>query len=325
MTIMVFVGDVTPHLCDCAKSYDSNAEMITSQNYDDLKSGVYFCSLGDLNGLSEFACVLRQANVINYCPPPDGKWTDEKLRRWTEDYIRVHSCDCEKKVLNYDCKKPDIIKKMRTLVDGRKSESPQIWVSGCSISHGLGVLPHQRYAHIVGEEMSMPVSFLTASGSSIRWAANQILKSDIRSGDIVLWGLTFPERITYWNEDESEIQFGSYTSHYYKNKKYLRSLIKKKYYVSEQVVYEALESIDSVENFVNKINAKLIICAVGSLQHLCYYLYPKDNFLVLTDIYGRDLSNRYLDLGDCDNLHPGPKTHEMYAKKIVEKLSLKNP
>ena len=43
-------------------------------------------------------------------------------------------------------------------------------------------------------------------------------------------------------------------------------------------------------------------------------------FLIIHGVQGTDWHSSFLDFG-CDHLHPGPRTHDMYALKILEKMS----
>lgn len=317
--VTVFVGDVGKYLSKLAEQYDSSASLITSENYEDInENGVYYFSLGDLDNLEQFSSVLRQSDIIYYSPPPNNKWTNKNIKKWTEDYLSVFSMDIDKKIYNFDDKEKEMQQssQMLHLYDHRKTDSPQIWISGCSISHGDGVLPNQKYGSLFAEKMAMPVSFLTCSGSSIPWSADQILRSDIRKNDIVVWGLTSPNRISFWNEDEQKVQHCTMRQFSSRRKGYYNTIVKEKYLLSEHVVYESLKSIETVTKFLEKEKVKLIMAIL--LPGIEKYLMPRDNLLMLTNIFGRDASSLLLDIGD-DGLHPGPLTHKFYYEKILKK------
>lgn len=314
MTITVFLGDVGEYLSDKAKEYDVSSTLITSSNYKALMHGTYYTSLGDLSDLTEFSAVLQQADVIYYSPP--SRWSNTKIKKWTEDYLSIFSCDYEKKIINFNDKENTKRKKMLQLVDERKSEDTQVWVSGCSITHGVGVSNNERYGYLFANGLDLPVSFLTMPGSSVQWAANQILCSDIRPGDIVLWGITSPLRKTYWNEEAGEVEDSLISNFHRKEKNYIRKIIKKHYFLSEHAIYESIQSINSVENMMEKVGAKLIMGLL--LSGMEKFLEPKENLLLLSKIYGRDLENLFLDIG-TDGVHPGPITHGMYKEEFLRK------
>lgn len=316
--IIIFVGDVTEYLAKKALDFDKNARLITSSNSLNLDAGVYYCSIGDLSGLNEFSYILRQATTIHYSPPPNNVWSDKKIKEWTEDYLISFSCDYEKSVLNFEKPQISVKNNMLDLPDTRRSKNPQIWIVGCSGSHAVGVLPNERYGHLFAEHLKMPVSFLTKSGSSIRWAADQILRSDIRSNDIVLWGLTTCPRITYWNGVTNEVECcnpSTFDQNY--AKKYIRKLIKRNYFASRIPIFDSLQAIDAVDNVMKNKNVKFLkgIIANSELQQ---YLEPEENLLVLSGIYGRNLEDLWIDIGS-DGKHPGPKTHKMFYEKFLER------
>lgn len=315
--IVIFVGDVTEYLAKEALDFDKTARLITLSNSLNLDAGVYYCSIGDLSGLNEFSHVLRQATTIYYSPPPKNKWTDKKLKEWTEEYLIAFSCDCRKIIYNFKkgqtCEKDNILK----LSDSRKTNNPQIWIAGCSISHGIGVLPNERYGHLFAKSLDIPVSFLTKSGASIRWAADQILRSDIRSGDIVIWGITSSPRISYWNSEVQKVESCGPAVFGHNCAKYIRKSIKENYFVSGIPTYEALQSIDTVDNVMEKRGVKLLK-GILHFSDLSYYIEPEKNLLVLSGIYGKNLEDLYLDIGS-DGKHPGPKTHQMFCEKFLER------
>ena len=89
--ITVYVGDVTEYLSEVAIKADPNATLITTSMIDDISPGTYYTSVGDISDLSNFAKVLRQANLIVYAPP--DKWSDSffgksKMQSWTEDCLK---------------------------------------------------------------------------------------------------------------------------------------------------------------------------------------------------------------------------------------------
>ena len=314
--VIVFIGDVKEYLADEALSFNKNAKLITPSNSSKLDNGVYYCSLGDLSGLNEFSHVLRQATIIYYSPPPNDKWSDKKIKEWTEEYLTSFSCCYEKVVHNFEnnyTSKERILE----LPDTRKTDSPQIWIAGCSISHGVGVLPNERYGYLLSEKLKMPVSFLTKSGASIRWASDQILRSDIRSNDIVFWGITSSSRITYWDDEKNKVQSCNSRIFNTKHGKYARKSIKENYFLSGIPIYESLQSINAVDNVMEKRGAKLIK-GLLHFSDLTHYLHPEENLVVLSGIYGKNLTELWLDVGN-DNKHPGPITHQMFYEEFIKR------
>jgi hypothetical protein len=320
MTITVYVGDVGEYLADIAKKSDPAATLVDSLNYQNLKAGTYYTSVGDFKKLTDFFNTLNQSDIIKYCPPDEWRQSASlekySMQYWTEECLLNILCDPMKKVEGFV--PPDTVKhKMLKLRDTRKTQEPQLWIAGCSISDGSGVTEIERYGTLIADELNQPVSFLTAVGSSIKWAADQILRADIQPGDTVFWGITSINRLSYWDDSSENIVFVNVSNFdRYKNVVSLYKSITLNYLVSEHAEYEAITSIYSVCNFCDKNNIKLIMASL--LPGVEKYLHDLKNFIAITNITGLDYDNRFLDLGN-DNDHPGPITHQYYAKKMLIK------
>jgi hypothetical protein len=316
MAITIFVGDIGKYLADVAKKHDASSTLISSINYQNLSPGTYYTSIGDLDTLLDFGQILQQADTIVYSPPT--KWSDERnsvsnMQRWTEKYFSIFCCDSSKTVVNFNFLSPTHKTTMLSIADTRKSNKRQIWIAGCSISHGIGVADQERYGELISKELNLPVTFLTYPGSSIRWASDQILRSDIRANDTIFWGITSPNRLSYWDESAGKNQYAvlnKFDSH-----KFLKSLINKKYIASDHMIYESLVSIHNVINFCRINHVTLILATL--LRGMEIYLQDVANFVPLAGIFGQNADNMHLDLG-TDNQHPGPRSHQFIKEKMLK-------
>jgi hypothetical protein len=319
MTIIVYVGDVGDYLANIAKESDPTATLVDSSNYQNLRAGTYYTSVGDFKKLTDFFNTLNQSDIVKYCPPDVWKRSSSfakySMQYWTEECLLNILCDPEKTIEGF-VPSNTLKHKMLTLRDTRKTHEQQLWIAGCSISNGAGVAEFEDYGSLVAAKLNQPVSFLTESGSSIKWAADQILRSDIRSGDTVFWGVTSIGRFSFWDDISQDLVFVNVNNIDYNNIVSLRKSITPNYLASEHMEYEAITSIYSVCNFCNKNNIKLVIASL--LPGVEKYLHDLKNFISITNIGGSDHDNRFLDLGD-DNDHPGPITHQYYAKKMLVK------
>ena len=319
--IVVYIGDVYEYLAKLACAADPTAAIITAKNVNNLTTGTYYTSLADLDGVGNLGIVLRTADKIIYAPP-EGNWSDTKLGKsemkiWTEDYLSIFKWRIP--IENFtDTFIPENKNNMLALADIRKSEHPQLWSVGCSISHGIGVQPTQRYGQLLADELRLPVSFLTSPGSSIIWAADQILRSDIQTGDIVVWGVTSIPRLPYFNDTLTHINNQTRK----KNPKFddvhgiIRTLD------SNDTLYRSLIGVEQVIKFCEKINAKLIIASILD-DILINYIKDFSNIIMLYNIWGRDTGHQFDDIGD-DNIHPGVNTHKFYASEILKKIKENN-
>ena len=316
--VTIFVGDVDSSLADRATAFDPRAQLIINNNYKKLAPGTYYTSLGDQASINEFIEVLHQADTIVYAPPT--RWSDFKnnvsqMRIWTELFLTNFYTIKEIKGFNFNQQPLLDLRSVVGLEDQRKTEKPQLWISGCSFSHGTGVDPSQRYGQLLGDELAVPASFLTKVGSSIPWAADQILRSDVRSGDMVVWGLTENNRFSYFNDNKVlEIAVGRYR----RNPDLGKIVDINRLTETDDLLYHSILSIFQVINFCNKLKIKLIIANLMN-DIITPYLINHECFISLVGQHGLTDADRFIDFG-TDNEHPGPLMHKYYSKEILKKI-----
>ena len=199
------------------------------------------------------------------------------------------------------------------LKNTRTNNSPVLWTAGCSVTYGTGVEYSSRWGSLLASYLNLPEVTLSQGGSSIFWAADQLLRSDIRPGDIVVWGLTNVPRISIsknWNFTSVTID-GYFTKVKKENQYWLLD-----YFESETQVLTALREILQVVNFCQKIKIKLYLANILDIAWLSIALADFNNFIDLTQglkINGNTIN--FIDLG-TDNMHPGPKQHQQYAETL---------
>jgi hypothetical protein len=248
---------------------------------------------------------LQQADNIFYVEP--DKWSNLKMKAWTEDYLQSFFYVNGKTITGFKIQPASNKDNILALADTRKTSSNQLWVAGCSITAGIGVGADQRYSKLITDYFNLPISDLSALGTSIRWQADQILRSDIKKDDLLIWGLTGIHRTARWND--------STLSHYTINN--TTSPVLLEYLTSDQIMYDAVVSIYQVLNFCTKIGCKLILASLLT-KGIEPYLHDCKNFIGLHEHFGKESKELYADLGD-DNKHPGPVMHQYYAREIIKK------
>ena len=207
----------------------------------------------------------------------------------------------------------------------------KLWIVGCSIAHGVGVKLGERWGDIVANELNIDPIFLTSEGSSIEWAADQILQADINSGDIVLWGLTTPNRFM-WYTDTGDVQH--ILNVYYQNHPQFHVDIK--HLVDLNLAYKAVNYVKQVQNYLSKINSKYAIGYIlpGLDDHkkiILDNLSDTPNFFVAHNPAIKNMSpaeflslspplNIFNDIG-TDKIHPGPMQHRLYAEQFLKTIS----
>jgi hypothetical protein len=216
------------------------------------------------------------------------------------------------------------------LVDQRQhSNSPQLWVVGCSFAHGLN-LPdaNTRYGQRVADYLNLPVSFLTAPGSGIDWAHDQLLRSDLTAGDTVIWGLTSINRFSFFEDDQEKFvnarNIGTNSLGMYER-------VLGKIYTSDSQFHRHIRLIAQIKNILKKLNVKLILLFVEDLSIDVYddglkKFLGSDNVVYLSSGNSTvpkhnwpQQQRSYLDFA-LDNSHPGPLQHQQWADQIIEYL-----
>lgn len=201
MALKIIVGDTSDYLARDSKSIYPESTLLFNNNYSSRKKQVYFTSLGDLDHNLLYQLLIECDDII-YHPPTE--WSDINTKIGTESLIKkinlLHDKDI--KDIHGAIIKFPMSYKFLDLVDHRKTQSQQIWISGCSFAKGVALeSDKQRYGQIVSSYFDLPVSFLVKEGSSIDWANDQILRADIRPGDILIWALTGVNRTTWFDKE----------------------------------------------------------------------------------------------------------------------------
>jgi hypothetical protein len=195
----------------------------------------------------------------------------------------------------------------------RANSEQVLWLFGCSITNGYGVSDAEAYGTILAKKLNLPALNLSVGGSSILYSADQILRSDIRADDIVVWGITSICRIEICdNLDFSPLPIKQYVkidkSLQYWNLDYFGSSIQSLIHV---------RMILQVINFCKKIGAKLYLANMFDVLWIPVVFGGYDNFINFATNVDPDspFIPSFIDYGN-DQLHPGPKQHQYYAEKI---------
>jgi hypothetical protein len=312
--ITLVVGDVSACLAQSAQQISPDAKIITPENHADITDGTYYISLGDFVSLVDFIETLDKAENLIYCPPK--KWSDStdsgsKMKYWTEYYL-MHFLNYKNVIHNNQLSFMSAEKSiMLSLADTRKSHDSQLWISGCSISHGTGVAQNQRFGKLLADLVNLPVSFLTKGSSSIQWAADQILRSDIRCDDIVVWGLTSMARLPFYSN--GEIKHIHPTT--YVNNSQLHKIVPIEQLDGENMIYQNLVKIHAVINFCQKVQAKLFLFGIFIDYDSIQWVVDLPEYTQLYGRFGFSEHARFLDFG-TDGAHPGPLMHQWYCDQM---------
>lgn len=318
----LFIGDISEYLGVHAQNIDSSAQLITQENFKSfLKTPVSsgYASLGDFDNFKDFLYLCSCAKSITYCPP--DCWSDIKyssnnnpsewgLQQWTEYAIGHVSRRIDVTGLPI----PDKYQFLQDslLLDHRRSNSRQIWTAGCSVTNGVGIEKHQTFGYLIHQQTGLPLSDLSISGASIPFSADQILRSNLKPDDIVLWGITTWNRYSYAINNTvhriyASTDTGKVSGNLDQQFKFIDELD------SVNTIYHDVIAIRQVHNVCELMGVKLIMLGV---------ILDFDNYNRLIDFKNFKQSiawtgQQYVDLG-TDNLHPGPKQHQIFATEFLE-------
>jgi hypothetical protein len=333
MTITIYIGDVTEDLASVAKEQDPSAFLIDSSNYQTFINTEFDCnvvaftSLGDLpKNLKIFFDICGKADKLIYSPPKS--WSDGKrlnllnpvdsMQGLTE-YCLLTLCDT---VPVSNIKLALHKKNPAELLAERKGQHKQIWFVGPSTVDGSGIDPNLRFGQIVADHLNLPASFLTKDATSNLYNADQILRSDIRSGDIVAWGLWNPFRLPLvYRGRLYHLQPSLYEDHAFLNKIFPAHILH-----SENLFYSNVNAVEQVINFCSKIGAKLIMFCALDLLHPSFlrYLRTKPNYahypIEIEFLDDSKILPKYLD-HSSDNKHAGIQQHRHFADFLLKHIN----
>ena len=305
---ILFVGDVYESLAIEAKSQDANAVLITQSNVDKFlknPTGVAYTSLADVGNHELFFQLCNQANKIYYRPPvkwsnADQKYYTEHVLAWASQHLPIDGFGHllgENKKFSQDF-----------LQDTRKTDQPQLWAAGCSITFGTGVDIDQTYRKILSCELNLQDSNLSWPGSSIIWQSDQICRADIRFNDTVVWGLTGTNRLPVFHRDQVlHLNTWSYDRQQELKEKFPIDILD-----NDTLFYHNILAVRRAYNFCHKIGAKLVILGLMYDVDNLYLNYCVPAFKYITPNH-----REYVDLGS-DSGHPGPEQHKIFAKEFLD-------
>lgn len=324
MSITIFVGDIHESLGQIAKQHDPSAFLIDRNNYHTVvnrnDSFCAYTSKADLVDLGKLRKILSKATTIYYCPPK--VWSDRKqynvadVTSSAQGLTEVLLLSLRDQVNIVNLPKPSV---KTTLIDARKTIDSQFWITGCSITLGVGVEDHERWGDLVAAKFNKEFTLIAQSGGSIQWAADQLLRSDIRPGDTIIWGLTSCNRLTYYTNQK----ILHISAPYYLVDPNINNIVPLHLISDENIVYQNITAIERVRNICSKLGINLVIFPAMLNHELTHYLHSIPEFIPCNSLYGDqnkdNLENYYIDLG-TDNLHPGPLQHQLFADLLYNKL-----
>ena len=277
---------------------NTNSKLLNQININ-LTSPEYHTSLGDLT-VHELLSIIRNFDSVEYVNNNfvDGEEiTVDTLNflSFVNTQLHVKNFSDTNNVLSF-AEHPDI--------NSSYSKST-LWVYGCSHSHGTGLNDSsETYGSHLAKELNLPLKLITKPGSSTHWSLRQLVNSNLKKDDIVVWQITSPYRLSFFN--------GKHVQEIVLSNSNNRTLIET--YSDEQCFFLQLSYVNIGIQYLRSIGVKFIVLSVDSRDMEFNYGYLKyPEFYCAT--------NFAVDWGS-DNLHFGPLSHKNLANTLLNRVQL---
>jgi hypothetical protein len=304
------IGDTSEDLASFAWSLDKQSKLLlTIQHYDETQTG--YTSLGDVDLQVFHTLVSLSDRVILHFP--HSVWSTDDLKNTTIHQLRLWQNI--KPIENLPIRSQDWPDYLEPLIDRRKTEDPQIWIAGCSIPNGNGVNHDQRFGYLLSQRLRCAVSHLTLNGSSLAWASDQVLRSDIRQGDLLIFGLTSISRFS-WVNHQGTHRINALVSEKEMPDRDSREIVCSLFGSLHQDIL-SINAVRQVQAFCDRIDCKIVLADFFPFN-MEDYLAGSPTYLHLLPCKGQD--RRFLDYAN-DGRHPGPLTHQWFSDTLYDYLN----
>lgn len=309
----IIIGDVTSDLGVWATSEFPGSQLLGDHNFDHLpKTDVLYTSLHDISANNLFNLCSQAERIILHEP---DEWSNEDLKERTTAFL----VGCGFIVENFHGDSCGVLK-----LSGRRiSDKPQLWIVGCSYAAGwIELTRDQVYGTLLAKMLNLDVTFLTRNGGSIDWAADQILRSSLIPGDIIVWGITGIARYLHLVPVHGTIPISPAVfdpnNPYYPlidgDYEYLQKGL-----LSPDRFMWAVKHPYQIQNVCDLVGCHLVV--------MPHYSLSLEEVRPMFKQYLSKLPG-YLELSpsvdfQSDNRHPGPKTQHVWAEEIANFIKQK--
>lgn len=309
MTVL-FVGNIDESPSIEAKKFASAATLILPDNVNKMSDyAVAYISIGD-HSIEDFLRCLDQAKELHYAP--SNQWEHDETRQTTERWLMYFSH--RKPVYNLP---PETKNNFLKLADQRKSDKSQLWVVGDEIAAEIGLTPGNGVGSFLSKKLKTDASYLVDQSASIVWCSDQILRSDLRKDDKILWLLPPMGVINYYDlQVQRSIELANQAEQKSNNPQDNLEQLQ-----NTNLMHINLAAIDRVINVTRLIGCDLVISTppVNNAKlesELLDYLVLQKEFV---HCYADSVS--YLDLNfNGAGEGPGPLQHQKYADLFYPSL-----
>ena len=272
-------------LCDITQSLD-HAE--------------YHTSLGDLDN-HEILKISRDFDTVNFI----NNNFDINSDIYFETLLLLNSMSHKKSITGYQ---KSTVENFLSCDVEQRPQHPVLWVFGCSYSHGTGLYPEElNFGQHMSQKLGMELKLVSLPGSSTDWSLRHLMCANFQPGDIVVWQITSPDRLSY-GLPPTEIRFG------YSNQSHMLET-----FTDQHLMFSALIALNQGTRFLRSQPVKFVIASIAGKSPIfypCLLEYTKyPEYCYIPKIF--------LDLGN-DQLHPGPLSHKSLAHHLLDHLQYIN-
>lgn len=266
-----------------------------------LDKSEYHTSLGDLSA-ADIIAVSRMFDEIELV---DNKF-DHSSSLWFETKSLLNYLSHTVTVNNFN-RKSSI--NFTTVDTNASSAGNRLWVFGCSYSHGVGLThENEKFGSIISDRLGLPVTFVTKPGSSLQWSLRHLINTNFGPGDIVVWQLTTPGRLTVYDGKDHEVMLSRSTS---------RELIT--VFNDRQMFFHHCSLLNYGTQYLRASKTNFVLTSI-LYQDKFFYDYINEYTSYPEYCY---IPNGNLDVG-TDGLHIGPLSHKLIANRIIDHLQYKD-
>jgi len=264
-----------------------------------LTESEYHTSLGDLSS-REIISIADQFKKINFLS--DG--FDKQSDIYMETKSMLNFLSHFHLVTNF-VTEPELNFVDRDLIKVSSKKQKNLWVFGCSHSHGTGLdQTDLRYSNILSRTLHRSLQSVTEPGSSLDWSLGHLVNADVQPQDLVIWQITTPYRIrlarSFDNDPEDKI---------------LNNCDNKfavLFYDDLQIFYKHCYLLNLGVRYLRSKKAKFVLTSLD-VKDVLYYKLMTEYTKYKEYCYIPDINQ---DLGN-DSLHFGPKSHEKLADHLL--------
>jgi len=269
---------------------------------DEIIDSNYHTSIGDMT-TKEIFNIADQFESINFV----SQGFDATSDTYKESVILMNALQHRKPVTGYA---PGPVTQFLSKNVFDRSDTPVLWVFGCSHSHGLGLKSDEKtFGQIVADTLEIPLLKITQPGSSLNWSFRHLINADIRPGDRVIWQITTPNRLSkITNGYVKEVVLSETTD---------RCLLDVNN--DDQLFFNHINLLTAGVRYLRAINSQFLLTDLTSPRHN-FYEYKLEYSKYPEYVYHPNL---YLDLG-TDKVHAGPLSHQALAQRILDRVYYMN-